>query len=164
MKLSITTTTPEAFNRFGQIVQQPQQEPDAEGPGWSWWAWVASLDGGETNYAVGFLDLEPAELKFDWAERHMNTPEMVIPILGTCLLYVAPAKHIDKPGQMPSLEEFQVFRLEPGQAVILNAGVWHGAPMAEEQAAKAIVLLKAGTGEDDQYVQRFSDNPVFIQR
>jgi hypothetical protein len=46
----------------------------------------------------------------------------------------------------------------------MHPAVWHGAPIAEDEAAKAIVLLLEGTGRDDVTVVRFEDAPIMIER
>ena len=35
------------------------------------------LAGDDRPFGIGFLRLTPAVLRFDWAERHMRTPEML---------------------------------------------------------------------------------------
>ena len=55
-----------------------------------------------------------------------------------------------------------MFRVEPDQAVLLGAGVWHGAPLADGGPARAMVLVQQGTGRDDTVVVRFDDRPVRI--
>lgn len=140
----------EPFARYGAVVEQPGRAHDAEGPGWRWWAETASLASTGDAYGIGFLDLEPAPLRFDWAERHDRSPEMIVALAGECLVYVAPADPDDgAPGA------FEVFRLHPGQAVILAPGVWHGAPLAASGPAAAMVLLREGTGTEDTAIVRF---------
>ena len=139
-----------AFAPYGTVVEQPGRAPDAEGPGWRWWAETAALAATGDAYGVGFLDLEPAPLEFDWAERHERSPEMIVALAGDCLVYVAPADPgTDEPGP------FEVFRLRPGQGVILAPGVWHGAPLAAAGPAAAMVLLREGTGTEDTAIVRF---------
>jgi ureidoglycolate hydrolase len=58
-------------------------------------------------------------------------------------------------------ERLRAFRVDPGQAVLLARGVWHGAPLALE-AGSALVFLLAGTGREDTEVVRFEDAPVEI--
>jgi ureidoglycolate hydrolase len=145
----------DAFAAYGTIVQEPAREHDAEGPGWRWWAETASLAATGGAYGIGFLDLRPAPLRFDWAERHERSPEMIVALAGSCLVYVsAAAPERDAPGA------FEVFRLERGQGVILAPGVWHGAPLAVDGPAAAMVLLREGTGVEDTAIVRFSDVPV----
>ena len=143
------------FAEYGSVVERPAREHDAEGPGWRWWAETASLVDTGGAYGIGFLDLRPAPLQFDWAERHERSPEMIVALAGACLVYVSPAApERDRPGT------FEVFRVESGQGVILSPGVWHGAPLAVDGPAAAMVLLREGTGAEDTALARFDAVPV----
>ena len=164
MSLPIKDLSTEAFAPYGQIIEQPQRGQDAAGPGWRWWGEMVKMQGGERPYAIGYLDLSPAELQFDWAERHMHSDELIIPIDGDCLVYAAPADYPDQPDRMPELDRFEVFRVKSGQAVLLNKGVWHGAPMAVDRPLKAIVLLLHNSSQQDGYVNRFVDTPLTIEK
>lgn len=164
MNLPIKELTPQDFAPYGQIVEQPQREHDSAGPGWQWWGEMVKLQGGDRPYAVGYLDLKPAAPRFDWAERHMFSDELIIPVGGDCLVYTAPADYPDQPQRMPSLDRFEVFRVKEGQAVLLKQGVWHGAPLAVDQPSKAIVLLLFNSGKQDVYINRFEDTPLTIAR
>jgi ureidoglycolate lyase len=138
MPLGVENLEAESFARFGRVIDVPGREPDAAGDPWRWWARAAVLDHGERPCAVGYLEVEPGRAGFDWAERHHRSEEMVIPLGGELHVYVA----------APEPEDFRVFRVRPGQAVILGKGVWHGAPLARRPAS-AIVLLAERTGELD---------------
>jgi ureidoglycolate hydrolase len=148
--LAVRPLERDAFAPYGTVVEQPGRGPDAEGPGWRWWAETASLAATGDAYGVGFLDLEPAPLRFDWAERHERSPEMIVALAGDCLVYVAPAD----PGR-DAPAAFEVFRLGPSRGVILHPGVWHGAPLASSSRAAAMVLLREGTGREDTAIVRF---------
>jgi len=171
MRLPIQDLTPDAFAPFGEVIGQPPRAADASGPGWQWWGETALLaaDTGSAEgrggrpYGIGYLDLQPAELRFDWAERHMRSAEMLIPA-GDCLVYVGPPEHPAEPGLAPPLDRFQVFRVRQGQAVLLYPGVWHGAPLAIDRPVNVVVLLLAGTGASDTSLVRFSESPVGIER
>ena len=164
MEIRAQELTAAAFAPFGEVVAAPARRPDADGPGWRWWAETALLPASARPFGVGYLRLEPPELRFDWAERHMRTVEMLIPAGGDCLVYVGPADHPEEPAQRPDLERFQVFRIREGQAVILRPGVWHGAPLAADGALAVFVLLLEGTGREDTIVVRFEETPVSIAR
>lgn len=145
----------DAFAPYGTVVERPERPEDADGPGWRWWAETASLASTGDAYGIGFLDLVPAPLQFDWAERHARSPEMIVALAGDCLVYVAAADPgRDEPGP------FAIFRLHPGQGVILAPGVWHGAPLAAGGPAAAMVLLREGTGVEDTAIVRFGPVPV----
>jgi ureidoglycolate lyase len=161
-RLPVEPLEPSAFSPFGAVVDRPPRAPDATGPGWEWWGETLSVAATERGYGVGYLELEAAEPWFDWAERHMQSQELIAPLDGRILVYVGPPESPEQPDALPPLDRFRVFRLEPGQAVVLAPGVWHGAPHAEGGAARAMVLLQQGTGRDDTVVVRFEDSPVRI--
>ena len=163
MQLPIQDLTEQAFRPFGKIIDQPDRAQDAQGPGWRWWAENALMESEDRPYQIGYLDLTPTELKFDWAERHMRSAELIIPTRGDCLVYVAPPDYPDEPKRMPPLERFQVFRVRAGQAVLLDKGVWHGAPLALDKPLNVIILLLSRTGEVDLSLVRFEENPVSIK-
>lgn len=164
MKLKIEDLTVESFAPFGEVITQPDREHDAQGLGWMWWGENHTMAGGDRKYAIGYLDLVPAELTFDWAERHMHSDELLIPMGGECLVYVGPPDYPEEPDRLPPLERFRVFRLRAGQGVLLGKGVWHGAPMALDEPLNVTVLLLKDTGKVDGYVVRFEDTPVQIER
>jgi ureidoglycolate lyase len=162
MKLTLEELTPEAFAPFGAVIEQPRRERDAAGPGWAWWGEIATLAGGDRPYALGYLDLKPAPLRFDWAERHMHSDELLVPMGEACLVYVGPAEHPEEPGRLPPLERFRAFKVARGQAVLLHQGVWHGAPLAPDKPLKVLVALLHDTGRVDGHVVRFESTPVEI--
>lgn len=164
MKLKIEDLIAESFAPFGEVIDQPARPQDAQGHGWMWWGENYTLAGGDRNYAIGYLDLQPGDLSFNWAERHMHSDELLIPMGADCLVYVGPADHPEEPMHLPSLDRFRVFRLTPGQGVLLHKGVWHGAPMALDKPLNVTVLLLKETGKIDGYVVRFEDTPVLIDR
>jgi ureidoglycolate lyase len=151
-----------AFEPFGRVIRRPERSHDAQGPGWRWWAETLTLDGDERPWGVGYLDLEPSAAMFDWAERHLRTLEAIVPIDGDVLVYVAPAGRSEEPGALPPLEAFRVFRVTRGSGVVLDRGVWHGAPLADGGPARAIVLILEGTGRDDVDLVRFEATPVHV--
>jgi ureidoglycolate lyase len=164
MHLPIQELTAEAFAPFGRVIARPARPADATGAGWRWWGETALLQADSRPYGIGYLDLRPVELRFDWAERHMRSAELLIPSGGDCLVYVGPPDYPDEHGRLARLERFQVFRVAQGQGVLLSPGVWHGAPLALDRPLNVVVLLLEGTGAADTSVVRFTDNAVEIDK
>lgn len=162
MRLPIEELTPEAFAPFGEVIQAPERAVDGSGPGWNWWGCVAHLPAEEQPYVFGYLDLQPAEMRFDWAERHMRSVEVLVPAGGDCLVYVGPPDYPEQPDRMPHMKRFRVFRIPQGQAVLLRKGVWHGAPFAVDRPLNVVVMLLDKTGETDLHLVRFPEDPVEI--
>ena len=164
MRLPIRDLSADAFRPYGRVIDRPDRERDAAGPGWDWWAETVMLEGDGRPWGVGYLDLEPSDPRFDWAERHMRSLETIVPVSGSCLVYVAPPEHPEEPDRLADFDRFEVFRVPPGTGVVMDAGVWHGAPLADGGPARAIVLILEGTGRDDVTVVRFEEDPVEIDR
>jgi ureidoglycolate lyase len=164
LALPVRELSREAFAAYGRVISPPGHRADGSGPGWRWWAETVVLEGDGRPWGVGYLDLQPAPpLRFDWAERHLRTLEAVIPLSGPCLVYVGPGEHLDDPERLPPLERFEVFRVPPGSGVVMERGVWHGAPLADGTPTSAMVLILLGTGRDDVTLVRFEQTPVAIR-
>lgn len=161
MQLPVQPLTPESFTPYGQVIQQPSSAVDATGPGWRWWGETVLMAGDGRPFGIGYLELAPADPCFDWAERHMHSVEVLIPT-GDCLVYVGPPDHLDDPKRLPRLDRFVVFSVRKGQGVLLERGVWHGAPLAIDRPLDVVVLLLQGTGATDVSLVRFDDTPVHI--
>jgi ureidoglycolate lyase len=162
-RIAAEPLTADAFAPFGRAIDRPAAAPDAEGEGFRWWAETALLEPLERPYAIGWLDLEPPSALFDWAERHMRSPEAVLVTGGECLLYAGPPDYPSEPERLCPLERFRAFRVHAGQGVVLDRGVWHGAPLAVGGRAAALVLLAQGTGVSDLHLVRFPDTPIEIE-
>jgi ureidoglycolate hydrolase len=160
--LRVRELTPEAFRPYGSVVGLPERGEDASGPGWRWWAETVALPTDGRAFGVGYLDLSGSPMRFDWAERHMRSVEVVVPLAGDCLLYVGPPERLEEPESLPERDRFEVFRLRPGTGAAMDRGVWHGAPLSESPS-RAMVLLLRGTGRDDVTVVRFEDDPVDVE-
>jgi hypothetical protein len=92
----------------------------------------------------------------------MRSDELLIPASGSCLVYVGPPETPDQPDRLPDLQRFRVFRVRQGQAVLLKAGVWHGAPLGDGSPAQVIALLLKDSGALDNSLVRLPENPVTI--
>jgi len=160
--IPIETLTPEAFEPFGRVIRLPDRSADAEGPGWTRWAETALLPSDGRSFGVGYLDLRLDRPRFDWAERHLRTVEVILPLSGDCLAYVGPPEYLDEPERIPAQERFRVFRIAAGQGIAMDPGVWHGAPLATDEPLTAAVLILEGTGSQDTTIVRFPDEPIDI--
>src|SRR5438128_531603 len=100
----------EAFAPYGRVLQKPARDPDATGSAWSWWADDVLFPSDGRSVGIGYLDLEPGEPSFDWAEHHLRTVEVIVPLGAECLAYVGPFEPAAPIDQLPRRETFEVFR------------------------------------------------------
>lgn len=161
-RLRIEELTAAGFAPFGRVIERPERGEDAAGPGWRWWAETMLVATDGRPFGVGYLDLTPAPLRFDWAERHFRTVEVLVPMGTDCLVYAGPPDPREPAGELPPLASFRVFRVPPGMGVALDPGVWHGAPLAFGARTRVLCLILEHTGRDDVTLVRFGDRPVQI--
>jgi ureidoglycolate lyase len=135
--------TPEAFARFGAVVPAPTAPPTAADATFSYWSDLAHyrIDG-ETEIGLCTVFEQDAP-RVTWMERHDHTPEFLIPADGPFLLPV-----MDGDG------EVEIFRVEPGEAVVIGDGVWHSAchPVGAASATY-FVVFRRGTPREDVFKQ-----------
>lgn len=143
--------SPRSFERFGRVASLPGTEPLAEDDTFSYWSDVASYEiDGATE--VGFCRVyrrRPDHV--DWMERHDRTPEILIPIDRAIVLPV-----------MGRDRRVEAFRIDIGQAVVIDRGVWHSAcrPVGGEEATY-FVVFRRGTPQED--VIKTEVEPVVIE-
>jgi ureidoglycolate lyase len=162
-QLTARELTAEAFAPYGRVIRSPARSGDASGPGWTWWAETVLLAGDGRPWGVGYLALEPTERRFDWAERHLRTLEAIVPTAGDAFVYVGPPDHLEEPRRLPPFDRFEVFRVPAGSGVVMDRGVWHGAPLAADGSCSAIVLILEGTGRTDVTLVRFPQTPLLFE-
>jgi ureidoglycolate lyase len=152
MKLKVQALTADAFRLFGDVIAAPAHEPTAQPEGMAYWAGVAELPELGTAYSVGYATQEVRPFVQTMAERHLRTPELLMPVGGDMAVVAGPAEHLDEPERLPAPELFAAFRVPEGQGVIFRAGVWHWAPFAVDRTITLLVVYAAGTAEEDAVV------------
>ena len=139
MSLSPQRATPEAFARYGAVVTAPTAAPTAQDATFRYWSDLAHFGvEGETEIGLCTVYRQDAP-RVTWMERHARTPELLIPA--------------DAPFLLPVMAEggpVEVFRVEPGEAVVIGQGVWHSACLpAGADAATYFVVFRRGTPHED---------------
>lgn len=84
-------------------------------------------------------------------DRHLRTQEMFVPLEGDLCLPLARCRDPKNLQEQPSVEDFVGVVVRHGEAIILNANVWHngGWPVDPEQGVRYIMVLsghRAGAG------------------
>jgi ureidoglycolate hydrolase len=144
MTIKYKNITHTNFARFGQLVKTPNTRPTAKSIDYKYWSDLAHYAiQGETEVGVCCVFRQPQAI-VTGMERHVNTPEILIPIDAP---FIAPLL-VEGDGE----SQAQAFMVQPGQAVVINAGVWHGAclPVAEHQSSY-FVIFKRNTPFKDVY-------------
>lgn len=155
----ITTTLPmkskpisaQNFERFGRLAVRPDADPLAADDTFAFWSDVTRYEiDGETE--IGFCTVYRQERDVVyWMERHEHTPEVLIPI--------------DAPFTLPVMTrdgDVELFRVDLGQAVVIDTGVWHSAckPVGAAEATY-FVVFRRGTPQED--VEKRDIEPVAVE-
>lgn len=142
------------FSPFGSYVNflEPKGEVIGEDPV-EFYRDMESVNLGCKAASLSCCKVSPRELIIDEAEFHSYTEEFTLPLDGDVIVFVGAATPKDIPE-----ERLRAFRVPKGTAVILKAGVWHGAPIpCENKTVHALVILPERTYANDCIVKQLKN-------
>ena len=155
MNKGVQKLTQEKFAKYGDILGQWDENvkettffPDL----------VRQSIGRDTIVSYSVCVCMDTDYKIVKAEYHCFTDEMILPLDGDCLFYVAPPT-LD--GSFP-YEKVEVFLVPQGTLIVMKPGVWHYAPYPVRSDKVAVMCgLPQCTYMNDCTVIEL-DNPVSI--
>lgn len=132
---------------FGKVIDAGDIKPDSETGKFNWWDKLAVVT--HKQCSLGMVEAQPVEkVENSFFEHHGKTTEMLIPTTTDIYLFLGKGKSSKR--EELDIKTVKAFKLETGQAVILNPYIWHCAPIAGEKTLTRIfVLFENGTPEDD---------------
>ncbi|MCF7740172.1 MAG: ureidoglycolate lyase [Candidatus Marinimicrobia bacterium] len=141
------------FSQYGELVNKPDTVPTARSDKFKFWSDLAHYDiGGKSEIGICTVFLQ-TKLIIEELERHNSSPEILIPGDGPFLIPLLLNQN--------DTSEIDIFRVEIGQAIIINKGVWHGAclPVGKKETSY-FVIFEHGTPTKD--VEKKSIQPVEV--
>jgi ureidoglycolate lyase len=153
MKLDVKKITPENFADFGVLVAPGDRKPTAELEGMTFWADLASLPDLGKEYGLGYATQAVRPNVQKNAERHMETPELLLSTGGDMVVVVGPPDFPEEPERLPAPERFRAFQVPEGVGVLVKPGVWHWAPFAVSGTVRLLVIFASGTSDSDAVVK-----------
>ena len=140
--IKVKDITPGNFKKFGSVVKWPTTKPTAETKEFKFWSDIANYHiAGETEIGVCTVYLQP-RMELAGVERHLRTPEILIPIDAPFVLPVLLEGHPDN--------AVEAFRVNVGEVVVINDAVWHGAclPVGKNESSYFVIFRKGTPFED----------------
>jgi ureidoglycolate hydrolase len=142
MNIRAKKITKENFSHFGKVVVGTSGNPTSQAADYMFWSDIMNYKiDGETEIGICTVYKQPTN-SINGMERHLNTPEILIPIDAPFILPLLNDKN--KP------EEVDAFIVDIGQAIAINEKVWHGACISFGQdECSYFVIFKRGTPHND---------------
>lgn len=153
MKIIAKKVTAENILSFGKVVVGASGAPTSQASDYKFWSDIADYQiDGETEIGICTVYKQSKNI-ITGMERHLRTPEILIPIDGPFMIPLLKDKN--KP------EKTETFILEVGQAVVINEKVWHGAclPLGKDECSY-FVIFKKGTPFNDVEKTEISETTI----
>jgi len=142
MNLKPKKITEENFSAFGKVVVGTSGNPTSQASDYKFWSDIINYKiDGETEVGICTVYKQVTN-SIKGMERHLNTPEVLIPIDAPFILPLLNDKN--------NPEEADAFIVNIGQAITINEKVWHGAciPFGKDECSY-FVIFKRGTPHND---------------
>ncbi|WP_139997480.1 ureidoglycolate lyase [Paenibacillus paridis] len=123
-KVLIEDLTEKAFAPYGKVIDLPASEPSKAGDGWDCWSYIEMLDVTEP-IGFGLVVTKRREFVVTAMERHVSREELLLTFDREIVQPVAKCIDIEDPEEHPDSSTVKCFRIKPGQAIVINRGVWH---------------------------------------
>ena len=108
--------TVDNFDKYGKTVLLPSIKPTSENETYKFWSDIANYHiDGKTEIGLCTVYKQEKEV-IKSLEKHNDTPEILIPIDAPFIL----------PLQLEGKEDLEAFVVNPGEAVVIEKGIWHG--------------------------------------
>lgn len=142
MKIKAKKITNDNFGSYGKVVVGAVGAPTSQSLDYKFWSDIMNYKiDGETE--VGICTVYRQEVDtIRTMERHIKTPEVLIPIDAPFILPLLSDKN--KP------ETAEAFIVNIGQALAMNKEVWHGTCIPlDKKECSYFVVFKKGTPQND---------------
>ena len=141
------------FNKYGKIVILPSETPTSQDETYKFWSDVAHYHiEGDTE--IGLCTVYKQESTIvNSLERHLNTPEILIPADSSFIL----------PLQRDDEDVLEAFSVNPGEAVVIEKGIWHGPCIPKNSSESSyFVIFRHKTPHEDVYFKEIEPVEIAI--
>jgi ureidoglycolate lyase len=145
----------ESFKKYGNIVLLPDKDPTSEDETYKFWSDIAHYHI-EGRTEIGLCTVyQQDEVILKSLERHLNTPEILIPADASFVLPLLGEDHSSP----------EAFAVNPGEAVVIEKGIWHG-PCIPIQVPTCtyFVIFKHNTPHEDVYFKDIDPIEIDVLR
>lgn len=140
--------TPENFKEFGKVISTTAKvEPDAQSDIQTIYGQLAIIKCSE-SIEFGICVAKKRDLVVDMLEQHVKTEELLAAISGDFITPVTSSIEIN--GMLsPDLDKVIAVRVNQGEGVVFDKGMWHWTPYAVTETCDVLVAFKTDTPKND---------------
>lgn len=152
--LKLSSMSEAEFAPYGKWVTETSKEPDADCEELKFWNRLGVMDH-KGNTSISIVQTYGKNgLIEETMEQHAATGEALLP---TEDIYIVAALSDKTDSKKPDLNTVKAFPVKKGEAVILNPGVWHHAPLTEAEVANTFVAFYENTPDEDFLAYELKD-------
>ena len=153
--LKLSAMTEKEFHPYGIIITGDGRTPDADVDELKFWNKLGVMvHAGNTSISI-VQTYGRNGLVEETLECHKTTGEALLP---TEDIYIVVALPDDEDASRPDFNTVKAFPVKKGEAVILNPGVWHHAPLTEAETANTFVAFYENTPDEDFFAYQLKDD------
>lgn len=142
MTINVEPINENNFTTYGSVVILPEKEPTSQSNTYKFWSDISDYYiEGDTEIGLCTVYRQDED-SISGMERHLRTPEILIPIDAPFILPLLQEGHY--------VDKMKAYLVKPGEAVVINKGVWHGAclPAGKNEATYFVIFRKNTPSED----------------
>lgn len=152
--VNLTALTENNFAHYGTIISGTSRAPDADVDELKFWNKLGVMvHGGNTSISI-VQTYGKNGLIEETLEQHSTTGEALLP---TEDIYIVIALPDPSDSKKPDFATVKAFPVKKGDAVILNPGVWHHAPLTQAETANTFVAFYENTPDEDFFAYELKD-------
>ncbi len=153
--------TQDRFSDFGRAVCiDDSTVPDVQSDIQTYYGKLASLECGG-SMQVGICVAKSRPYIVDEMEQHADSSELLAALKGDFVTPVTRSIEIDGK-QVPDMDNIAAIRVNQGEGVVFNAGVWHWSPYAVTETCDVLVIFKTDTPAND-FISYKLDNAIVVE-
>jgi len=151
-KLKINELNEQTFARYGKVISMTSKSPSGDNDEFTFWDKV-SIFGTSGDISTGILVAKKRDFCGDRLEKHLNTPEMVVALEGDSIVVVGTSSDYTK----DDILEIEAFKLLKGEAILIDKGIWHWAPLPLTGDIKFLISFVNDTPANDVLIKELEE-------
>jgi len=139
--------SPENFKEFGKaVLVSDAYKPDAQSEIQTYYGQLAVMKC--DSIQIGICVAKSRPFIVDELEQHAKTAELLAALKGDFITPVATSVVIGGK-ERPDMENIKAVRVNQGEGIVFNEGIWHWTPYAATDTCDVLVGFKTGTPQND---------------